>query len=559
MGKVRMGRGIWPVDLFLYTVIITVSVFSFITCSSGSGEGDTIPVPTIFVDASAPTGGDGNSWATAYKYLQDGLAASSNGDVIGVAQGVYYPDEDEGGNVVSDSDTQSFTILDGVKVYGGFSTGGASYGSDTYITVLSGDIDQDDATDSEGITLKESDLSGDNSNHVVLVQNVTSATLLDGVTICGGDNDDAFSFGGGLYCLSSLGNECSPLVQDVVFCGNRAAEGGAVVFHMAVSGGTYNARFVNVTFQYNTATGDGGAMSITGSDIGYNGTNNITLARVTFSQNTAGTNGGGLFDDARGGTSNMKIANATFTGNTAGFGGAISSYFHLGAENNQYIVNSVFNGNSADTAGGALCYQSTAAGGRIESLMLVNVVCSGNNSSSAGGALYYSTYQASSGNPSFVNVTFASNTASSEGGAIWTYLSVVPDLMNCILWGNAANTGAQVFNQSATLPIFYYCMVEDSIPGTDGGSNSTADPLFQRTPSSGDGNWTTLSDNDYGDLHLQTTPSMSPGIDSGSNSALPVDKADLDGDGNTSEQLPYDLDEEQRIKNSTVDRGAYEH
>ena len=35
---------------------------------------------TRYVDDSASPGGDGLSWDTAYKYLQDGLAAASYGD-----------------------------------------------------------------------------------------------------------------------------------------------------------------------------------------------------------------------------------------------------------------------------------------------------------------------------------------------------------------------------------------------------------------------------------------------------------------------------------------------
>ena len=375
-------------------------------------------------------------------------------------------------------------------------------------------------------------------------------------------NITSYAKSGCMMCLSTVNNECSPVVEDVVFTGNRAGEGGAVVFYMDVSGGTYNARFEDVTFQYNAATGDGGAMSISGGSVGYNGTNNIMLSDVAFIQNTAGNDGGGLFDDTRDGISNLKMKNATFIGNTATrYGGGLRAYFHLGAENNQYIANSVFNGNSA-TSGGGMYSEHGGSSINTDSLILVNVVFSGNQASLHGGALYYSNNQVGSGDPSFINVTFASNVAddaggADEGGAIRAILSIQTELHNCILWGNTATTGAQVY-ATGTPPVFYYSVIQDSIPGTDGGSNSTSDPLFLQSPSAGDGDWTTLADNSYGDLHLQTTPTASTGIDSGSNSALPADIADLDDDGNTAEQIPYDLDEELRINNGTVDRGAYE-
>lgn len=61
-----------------------------------------------FVDATAPPGGDGLSWATAFTTLQPALAVASAGDEIWVAQGTY-----RGG----------FTIPDGVVLLGGFKSG----------------------------------------------------------------------------------------------------------------------------------------------------------------------------------------------------------------------------------------------------------------------------------------------------------------------------------------------------------------------------------------------------------------------------------------------------
>ncbi|MDH4240845.1 MAG: hypothetical protein OEW48_14905 [Phycisphaerae bacterium] len=46
----------------------------------------------IYVDASASAGGNGQNWATAYKYLQEALyKPPSGGDEIWVGEGTYKP------------------------------------------------------------------------------------------------------------------------------------------------------------------------------------------------------------------------------------------------------------------------------------------------------------------------------------------------------------------------------------------------------------------------------------------------------------------------------------
>ena len=47
-------------------------------------------------------------------------------------------------------------------------------------------------------------------------------------------------------------------------------------------------------------------------------------------------------------------------------------------------------------------------------------------------------------------------------------------------------------------------------------------------------------------------------VDSGNAAALPPDTADLDGDGDVAETLPYDRDDTARIKGAGLDMGAFE-
>ena len=58
--------------------------------------GGTAAGRIIHVDDDANVGGDGQTWGTAYKYLQDGLSAAGGGDEIWVAEGRYKPDEGVG-------------------------------------------------------------------------------------------------------------------------------------------------------------------------------------------------------------------------------------------------------------------------------------------------------------------------------------------------------------------------------------------------------------------------------------------------------------------------------
>jgi hypothetical protein len=154
----------------------------------------------LHVDDDAPPGGDGLSWDTAFRHLQDALATAAGGSVTGieVAQGVYAPDLDEAGNVTPGDRAATFALVGGVPLLGGFAGIGtpdpAERSVGLFETVLSGDLLADDG---EGFTNR-----ADNSFHVATAIGVGSNTTIDGVTIQGGNADgepgDPNSYGGGL-------------------------------------------------------------------------------------------------------------------------------------------------------------------------------------------------------------------------------------------------------------------------------------------------------------------------------------------------------------------------
>ena len=99
---------------FRYLVIL--HLYCAIVLSALSAE-------RIFVNKSAPLGGDGTSWENAFQFIHDALnlTESGRGDEVWIAKGTYYPDEGSG---ITNNDTTlaaAFNLKDAVSVYGGFS------------------------------------------------------------------------------------------------------------------------------------------------------------------------------------------------------------------------------------------------------------------------------------------------------------------------------------------------------------------------------------------------------------------------------------------------------
>lgn len=300
----------------------------------------------LFVNADANLGGDGTSWTTAFKYLQDAIALANTDDVfseIWVAQGVYYPDEDEAGNVVDNDESASFQLLNEIYIFGGFNgteTMVEQRDVMTYTTILSGDIQQNDTnTDDNNIAEQTNDIQGDNSDHVVTGSSTNNTAILDGFTITAGQADGVgtsnTATGAGMLNISGsptlrnlrfIGNDANvigggmynntfsdPTLTNVSFIGNSSNDNGGALANRQQS----DPILTNVVFSRNTAVGDGGALhNATGT--------NPTLINVSFSQNTAMGDGGGIYNI----NSDPMITNSIFYGNTAdGSGNSIGRSF----------------------------------------------------------------------------------------------------------------------------------------------------------------------------------------------------------------------------------------
>lgn len=488
----------------------------------------------IYVDANAIGNDDGSSWIDAFNYLQDALAAASSGDRIVVAEGVYKPDESSADPNGTDDRGAAFQLVSGVEIYGGFPMGGTNLWTDRDVenneTILSGDIGtQED--------------NSDNSYSVVVGSGTDSTAILDGFTITLGKSG---SHGAGIY-----NNAGAPTIQNCVVSYNEANSYG---------GGVYNnsstASYKNCTFTGNFGY-YGGAMS------NYNSSGGVRIENCMFIENSSEVVGAAI-DNKN--SSVTTAINCEFIRNHANeSGGAI----YNGATIN--LINCAFMGNSVTTHYGA-GLRNQGDGGEVTNCLFVgNTTAHATNGDGAGVFDYDS-------GTTYSNCVFANNVAGAQGGGMYNHAlsagQLDPVISNCIFWNNEDSSGinedSQIYNYNAiTTPIVSYSCIQDDNPDDasipyGGATNNNIDdnPLFNSDPNDGGDSWGDSND-DYGDLHLQT---VSPCINTGSNSLVAADTFDLDNDSDTNEPIPFDLDNHQRfadsdcdgVYSSLVDMGPYE-
>ncbi|MEI6777728.1 MAG: choice-of-anchor Q domain-containing protein [Chloroflexales bacterium] len=293
----------------------------------------------------------------------------------------------------------------------------------------------------------------------------------------------------------------SAILDGVTISGGNANMSGN-----STGGGMYNyvstPTLTNVTFSHNIASTSGGGMYIR-----YTRTSPLTLTNVAFSGNIA-FDGGGIYNFS----SNPTLTNVTFNENRAsGSGGGMYNF-----NSSPWLVNATISGNSASDGGGVYNDSSSPT--------FTNVTISGNSATHGNGG-----GMSNSGNPTLYNVTISGNSASASGGGTYNHDSIT--IQNSILWGNAAISGAEIFDANAASTVNYSL----GVWGYVGTGNLDTDPLFIAPIDATSAPTTT------GDYRLQAA---SPAINAGDNSA------------NTT---PTDLDGNPRIIEGTMDMGAYEY
>lgn len=230
--------------------------------------------PAIYVDDDAPAGGDGQSWQTAFRDLQDAIAAAEV-DVdeqreIRIAGGTYTPDQGTGARWMSFSLASSAPM-----VLGGFA-GLGSADPDArdparFVTTLSGDLNGDDLP---GFGNRQ-----DNSLTVLVIQLYTEQTrtlLLDGITIRGGYNDQYYSEGGGGVWMNATFN-AQIVLRNCRITDNFAWRRGG--------GGLSYAQYLNIE----DSILDGNVAWESGGGLATRGGNRVDLTRCIFANNEGGS------------------------------------------------------------------------------------------------------------------------------------------------------------------------------------------------------------------------------------------------------------------------------
>ena len=223
----------------------------------------------------------------------------------------------------------------------------------------------------------------------------------------------------------------------------------------------------------------------------------------------------------------LEISSSLFRNNSAHYGGAIQL-----SDCNITITNNIFYNNIGHEVGGAI---SAYSGNPI---IVSNIMC--NNEGEYGGAI-----RATDCTMKAINNTICNNSSSYRGGGIYYNNADNSKIANCIIYGNEAPNGEQIFSKSTGSDSLYHCNVENIsslIMEIDSIGNISLPPAFIN-PTTGAGTGFLPAFGNEPDWRLQA---VSPCLNIGSQHENTMYLPALDLLGNT------------RITNDSIDMGALE-
>lgn len=417
---------------------------SFLCCTTLA-----LNAQVIYVKSGALGANNGTTWANAFNNLDAALTAATANSQIWVASGVYKPN-------TATTPNKSFELASGVALYGGFAgteTTLAQRNFVTNVTILNGDINGDDLTDS--LALNKSD----NAWHVLVVYqtNASLRAIVDGFIIRNGAtktataDPDLTKRGGGLVAAAKL------TIRNCTFTQNTAVSGGGMAALDAASAGLI---VDNCIFDGNTATSQTAGLYLRTS-------NNATIKNCTFRNNI--TTRGSLYPQSCKGIvvdsclfennktiagqftsglftwqSTFVLKNSTFRGNT---GSTAAAMYNDGREGgNSFVIdNCLFENNIADGYGGAIYNWQT-------NFTIKNSTFRNNNASNAAGI--YSDGRENISSFVIDSCLFEKNTALDYGGTAVYNFKTNCEIKNSQFSGNVApSSGASMYNGDSKVTV----------------------------------------------------------------------------------------------------------
>lgn len=271
------------------------------------------------------------------------------------------------------------------------------------------------------------------------------------------------------------------------------------------------------TISNNSALADGGGIS----NNGFLKTIDSTISNNTVADDLSSSSGGGISN-----SNTLTLINTTVSNNSSRNGGGISSSGNPIVGASVALVNTTISGNSAKFSGGGIYNINESIVNSVNSTITDNKITVGN----------------------FVNSDFTG------GGGILNYQGTV-NLRNTIVAGNFDTIPSSTSRNlrpdlSGSFNGNNYNLIGnlEGASGTVGTGTDIVDPNPQLS---------SLQDNG-GDILTYTLLDGSPAIDAGSNDLIATDTEDLDGDGDTTELIPFDARGVARIAGDAVDIGAVE-
>jgi hypothetical protein len=553
---------------------------------------------------------DGDTWNQTHKLLaSDRLAGEQYGQAVAVSGGyvlvgapyhgvvalkaggayLYELDPPRGPsnrlNVYPDGSGEHPTIQaaidaaspgDEVVLWEGIYTGAGNrdldYGGKA-ITVRGATSPDHIVIDCEGAGRGFNFITGEGPDFVVsnlTVVNGDAGGLYGGAILCEyssptiqGCTFDNNASGGGAVALQSS----SPRIADCRMSNNSGSEGGAI---RCFDGS--NAYIAGCMFSGNFG-GSGGAVYINGSapmiiecsmtgngadDAGavYAFSSEVYLTHCLISGNTCLGEGGALYFNE----SSVMVANSILTGNRGARGGAVKAY-----QCNPTLTLCTISGNEATETGGAVCAADGSHPVVTSSVLWDNASVQGDELAVVAGAQLTIDY-------SII-----------EGGQPAAYV----ESGSTLYWGNGNSDADPLFNggisdtwsvggeydpvhHTVTFTDWYVNWTDDEWVGHTinpdtsqtlrllvvGNTLRTLTVRADRATIEAGSSW--VSAGATFQVYNERPSLASPCINAGRNSAIPPDAADIDGDSNTTEWTPLDMDGSTRLAGCVVDIGAYE-